>query len=460
MHIRQATIRNIKAIEEFTLNFDLGREAGWHVILGANGSGKSSVVRSIALALAGPKEAAALRQNWNTWQRRVSINSHGSASGRAIQRDEWAEPGRIEMEIISGTNDKVTGSGARPKSIAYAIDFEAITNSTGSVKWELVARDGKPAAERSLWSTNIGWFSASFGPFRRLTGGSLEFDRLYFSNPRLAGHLTAFGEDVALTEGFRWLRELRIEQLEKSKGSGDLLASLLKFLNKSQLLPHGTQIGRIRGNERIVLKGPNGVVVAIEQMSDGYRSVLSMMFEILRQLAKTYGTEALIKALDVDTKTVNLSGVILIDEVDAHLHPTWQREIGPWFTKSFPNIQFIVTTHSPIICRSATSVWHLPEPGSTDRGYRVEGVALQRLIHGSILDAYGTEFFGRDVARSIDSQELLSELAILNRKSLKTPLTKEEAVRMSELRSMLPTDASNLNPSTSTTSKPHFHRKA
>jgi predicted ATP-binding protein involved in virulence len=49
----------------------------------------------------------------------------------------------------------------------------------------------------------------------------------------------------------------------------------------------------------------------------------------------------------------NLSGVVLIDELDAHLHPTWQRQIGSWLKSCFPNLQFIVATHSPFIPQAA-----------------------------------------------------------------------------------------------------------
>lgn len=58
----------------------------------------------------------------------------------------------------------------------------------------------------------------------------------------------------------------------------------------------------------------------------------------------------------------------MIDEIDAHLHPEWQREIGFWLTRHFPKIQFLVTTHSPIICQAAdkNGLFVLPEPGSGD----------------------------------------------------------------------------------------------
>ncbi|AJY18347.1 AAA family ATPase [Burkholderia multivorans] len=425
MYIRRASIKNIRTIKEFTLVFEGAETAGWHVILGANGSGKSSVVRSIALALAGPKEAAALRQNWNTWQRNGS--SHG----------------RVEMEIEAGPKDIVTGKGRGYAMIEYALEFRPIESTIGGPRVELVAhKDGKTKAERSVWGTNSGWFSASFGPFRRFSGGDQAFERLYFTNPRLACHLTAFGEDVALTEGLRWLRDLRVQQLESSPDSGRLLDKLVDFLNASDLLPHGAKITAVRAEE-VLLEDANGFSVGVEQMSDGYRSVLSMIFEILRQMTKSYGSDNVRGALDVESTTVKLPGVVVIDEIDAHLHPTWQRDIGPWFTKCFPEVQFIVTTHSPIICRSAKSVWYLPEPGTEEKSHRVEGVALQRLIHGSILDAYGTEFFGRDIARSDDSKDLLAELAILNRKALSSKLSDDERTRMQKLRAMLPTDATD-----------------
>jgi hypothetical protein len=284
-----------------------------------------------------------------------------------------------------------------------------------------------------MWGTNAGWFSASFGPFRRFTGGDQTFDRLFFSNPRLAPHLSAFGEDVALTEGLRWLRDLHVKQLEKAGDEIEILGHLVNFLNNSSLLPHGAKVSEVRSEEIIVLDG-SGARVVVEQLSDGYRSVLSMIFEILRQMTKAYGASQLVDALNRDSSCVRLPGVVAIDEVDAHLHPSWQRDIGPWFTRCFPEIQFIVSTHSPIICRSAKSVWRLPTPGSEEAPERIEGDNLNRLIHGSILEAYGTEFFGTDIARSAASKELMEELAKLNRKSLKGVVSDGERARMEQLR--------------------------
>ncbi|WP_416759018.1 AAA family ATPase [Roseateles sp. So40a] len=426
MYVRRLTIKNVRSIETFDFRLKPEETVGWHVVLGANGSGKSSVVRSLALVLAGPKEAAALRQSWSTWQRNGSSESS------------------IHLHFFPDSEDIFTDRGARSKKdIEVGIDFRPIASAIGGPRVELGVPAGKQSAERTIWGTNAGWFSASFGPFRRFTGGDQAFDRLFYSNPRLASHLSAFGEDVALTEGLRWLRDLRVKELEKNVDEAELLQELTSFLNNSDLLPHGAQIADVR-SEEVVIVDAAGSRVIVEQMSDGYRSILSMIFEILRQMTKSYGIKTVIEGLQRTPGVVQLPGVVAIDEVDAHLHPSWQKEIGPWFTRCFPRVQFIVTTHSPIICRNATSVWRLPEPGSGESSSRIEGTALNRLIHGSILEAYGTEFFGRDVAISEDSKKLIEEMARLNRKALKAKLSSHDSKRLEELRGMLPTHATDV----------------
>lgn len=422
MYVRRLAISNIRSIEAFEVRFAPSELAGWHVILGANGAGKSTVVRSLALALAGPKEAAALRQDWSSWAR------FGGSGGV------------IRLQVACGQRDVFTGTGRRTELVDVELTLRGVDSSIGGPRIEVAATTGQQKAARSIWGTNTGWFSASFGPFRRFTGGDQAFDRLFYSNPRLASHLSAFGEDVALTEGLRWLRELRVRQLENNGEEGLLLNKLIDFLNNSELLPHGAKIVDVRSEEVAILDA-NGARVVVEQMSDGYRSILSMIFEILRQMTRAYGVPEIIQALDIDAGAVRLPGVVSIDEVDAHLHPSWQKEIGPWFRRCFPEIQFIVTTHSPIICRNATTVWRLGNPGANEPAERIEGTQLNRLIHGSILDAYGTEFFGHDIARSEDSKDLLQELAVLNRKAMRSGLDAIERARMHELRGMLPTTA-------------------
>jgi hypothetical protein len=145
---------------------------------------------------------------------------------------------------------------------------------------------------------------------------------------------------------------------------------------------------------------------------------------------------------DDNQTTITPPGVVLIDEVDAHLHPTLQTRIGEWFTTYFPNIQFIVTTHSPLICRAAEtgSIWRLAAPGSGEESGEVTGAARDRLLYGNVLDAYGTEVFGEDVAIGTAAAGKRQRLALLNQKSIGgEEMTAEEEQEYRQLQRMLPT---------------------
>ncbi len=137
-----------------------------------------------------------------------------------------------------------------------------------------------------------------------------------------------------------------------------------------------------------------------------------------------------------------MPGVVLIDEVDSHLHPSWQTRIGQWFTKFFPNIQFIVTTHSALICRACenSSIWRLASPGSDDRSEEITGIAKKRLIFGNVLDAYGTELFGKSPVRSDKSDEMLKRLGRLNMLSAFGKISEEEEKERIHLKGILSTD--------------------
>ncbi|MCP3062677.1 AAA family ATPase [Myxococcus sp. K38C18041901] len=254
-----------------------------------------------------------------------------------------------------------------------------------------------------------------------------------------------FGESVALTECLEWLKLLQFKNLETDgKGKeGKLLEALKQFINQPDFLPHEARLHSISSDGVRFVDG-NGCEIPVENLSDGYRSVLSMTFELIRQLVKTYGAEHLFAS--GDATTVQVPGVVLIDEIDVHLHPTWQRRVGHWFRKHFPHIQFIVTTHSPLICQAATvgSIFRLPRPGSEESGGMVTGIARDRLLYGNVLDAYGTGVFGDVPTRSVEAIAQLERLAMLNQKELSEGLNDKERQEQERLRAQTPTAASAL----------------
>lgn len=83
-----------------------------------------------------------------------------------------------------------------------------------------------------------------------------------------------------------------------------------------------------------------GVELRVDQLSTGERVFLAMAGDLARRLAMMAGDEP---------SSLNGRAIVLIDEVELHLHPRWQRQILPWMLKAFPQCQFVVTTHSPQI---------------------------------------------------------------------------------------------------------------
>jgi predicted ATPase len=437
MYLRRFTIRNVRSISNLEMEFARGREAGWHVLLGPNGSGKSSVVRSFALLMMGEKEAYAARQDFSRWLRDPATESE-------IEGHVTYDP----------TFDALFGSGQPPKKPIVPrvrlsnVQEGGIRRVDATFSGELVGR--------TIWGGGNGWFSASFGPFRRFTGGDRIYDRLFVSNRRLAPHLSALGEDVALTEALTWLTSLHIQELQDTRNdqysvAGRVLSMVRDFLNDRQFLPHGAQVHDVT-NEQVLVRDGNGAIVSLDQLSDGYRSALSLTLELIRQMFELYGTSTMERAMSEVPGTVRAPGVVAIDEVDAHLHPTWQRQIGAWLTRHFPSVQFLVTTHSPLVCRAVVddsdevrgTIWRLPAPGSEEEFLQVADEDVRRLAYGDVLDAFSTDLFGRDITRSDAGDRKLDRLAELNRLALDRALTDPEKSERRSLRGIFPAEAGRL----------------
>ncbi len=120
------------------------------------------------------------------------------------------------------------------------------------------------------------------------------------------------------------------------------------------LLHWGSNWSRVT-SEKVEFKTDRGVNLAAKELSDGYRSFLSLVLDLLRHFSAQFGPMLAKMLRRVNGQiTVNVEAVVLIDEADAHLHPSWQRELGERLRRVFPKIQFIVTTHSPFVAQEAT----------------------------------------------------------------------------------------------------------
>jgi hypothetical protein len=159
---------------------------------------------------------------------------------------------------------------------------------------------------------------AGYGPTRLLPDGRAE-DR---SSQKVAN---LFDPRAPLVDAEKWLPGLGSEGF-------DAVARALRTLLE---LPENEEITRARGFEIVRRKSRYG----LDQLSDGYRSMAIFSLDLIRLLLRRWGSIAAAE------------GIVLIDEIGAHLHPRWQMRVTGLLRETFPRMQFIATTHDPLCLR-------------------------------------------------------------------------------------------------------------
>ncbi len=402
MYISKIKIDHIRGFRNLEFDLDRGNNtyAGWTVFTGDNGSGKSTLLKAIAIAIAGRDTARSLQPSFYRWIH------------------EGAKSASIKLEIVSvNEDDKLHGSGRKPPAqFPLELMFENGKKEPTLTVAPQSKKGQSSTPERTVWSMDAaGWFSCGYGPFRRVSGASPEATRQMVA-PTTERFVTMFAEAASLAEVNEWMVKLSHKALEARGPETKQLEILIAILS-NQFLPNQIEVDRV-DSDGLWLKDRNGVQLGWGEMSDGYRSALALLADILRHLISAYGTENLL-VLDCNGEFyVNRSGVVLIDEIDAHLHPEWQREIGFWLKKHFPKIQFLVTSHSPIICQAAdkNGLFVLPEPGSSDLPRALSKEDYQIIIASRPDTILRSPAFNLQNTRSPRAVAGRAELAVINAK--------------------------------------------
>jgi len=201
-----------------------------------------------------------------------------------------------------------------------------------------------------------------------------------------SGYLTLFQPDFNLYHPIEWLQYLDHSQkadkptvisLEDAKA---LIAHLLNREIEIEIVPSMVADDGVEFREK-------GVAVTFNQLSAGYRSVIILICDLITRLSEKQQVE----------KISQFQGIVLIDEIELHLHPKWQYGFMRKLRETFPLIQFIVTTHSPTILLGSTmeAVYY--------QVYKEEGVVKisdQKEVNNSFLNDIQTTVFGFDVNKA------------------------------------------------------------
>jgi predicted ATP-binding protein involved in virulence len=339
MRIKELKIHNFRGIRDLHLVFNI--DLNVVVLVGINGIGKSSILDCINLLVRYyvkngdiyyPADrngvffrgASLIEPDENGWMSNSDIQS-----GKDIATSEI---------VVSEADDKITWK---------------IAKSTKNNAVEYMDRLHEQSKREIIDDCKINFTNHYFYYLsNRQVIDSKKFVSVVLSQIDYIGGAQTFsvmegsqdnkGEKIVEFEDFsKWFKEA--ENLENEQRLSDDIEyrnPVLFSVRHSiySILGEGyNHLTFKRAIDKMIIK-KSGQEIALELLSDGEKSLLAMVGHLSRKLAENS------KELD---NPLEASAIVLIDEIELHLHPEWQRMIIPRLTKTFPNCQFIVTTHSP-----------------------------------------------------------------------------------------------------------------
>ena len=375
--IKSLRLRRIRCFEDIQIDFHSNdRIRRWSLILGNNGLGKTTLLRCLALGLCDSSSAAALERELYG-----DLIRAGTPRGKKASIEITLASTDHPDEITITTSFKTNKSG-------YTTVSQAITPNNTSL-WDRLFVCGYGAARRMFGTNDLPDYGI--------------VDAVY----------TLFNYDAPLQNPELVLRRI-------SSVSPEFCEIALRSVDEILLLKAGATSLTHSG---LTVAGHWGSFLPVGSLGDGYQATLAWIFDFFGQAM----------LFDQDLLGNNLSGIILLDELEQHLHPIWQREIIQKLSAQFPKVQFICTSHSPLCAGGLTD---LPSETSQllaliDEG--ATGVHLLALpsLKGLRSDQIVTSLaFGASSSRSIGTEMKLLELRTLYSKENRSS---EEDLRLQEL---------------------------
>lgn len=321
MYISTVSIRNLRCFGHAEVAFQYpvaesnSTKAPQNVtlLLGDNGAGKTTVLKAVALAILSPV-----------------ISDSGFRPYYLVRRwpggTSTKKQARISAEVVLHGQDSVLQQGgfSEQQESTRAHATINLRGSTEQLRYRHVKGDvrNKPLFEQDLPA----YFMVGYGATRR-TEKAEHLDRQSEKNRGLRYQRVA-----GLFEDYISLRPLAATLLNSRR-----LEELYRLVN--ELLPTDMRFeGNFEQLEAVFVH--RGIPLPFPALSDGYRAYVGLISDLLYHLAS---------ACPPRRKLKDTTGIVLIDDIDLHLHPCWQRTVITKLASTLPRLQFIVTSHSPLV---------------------------------------------------------------------------------------------------------------
>ena len=341
MRVTALKLANFRALETAELRF----QPGFNLIVGVNGVGKTSVLDSLRVCLSrilpSITESRSRAMSFDISDIRVGfpfldveVSMELGRKQFRYTRRQWRERfatddtenlDRLRREILNTVRlrDRARNLIRELEESHGVSDSDTFDPSRSELRKE--AQSSLTAPNCIFFSTNRAIVSGAVGSKAKAVGG------------RAAAYAEALiAHPMNLRHFAEWMRAQSALASER-----DSAGRHLQVLHEavSRFLPDYEHLRPSKEDGTRLLVDHAGIVLDVGQLSDGERSLLALVLDLARRLSQANPS--------VDDPLRSAEAIVLIDEIDLHLHPKWQRQIARNLTAAFPRCQFIATTHSP-----------------------------------------------------------------------------------------------------------------
>lgn len=318
-------LSNIGGFERFSVSF--GSETA--VLVGANASGKTVLLDAIASGL------GALFVGMENFERVTLL--------RADQRRQLI---REDLGLVTQVRPTPVSVTLHALLDGAPVQWMVTPRGRRSILGSAAAAWGKDVEQRVGRQERIDLPVIAHYPAARVRTGQHAFE-----DTVIEGRLDAYAESLPARRSVaslaRWMRRLAYGAQQSETPSVHLQALTAAVCSA---VPEIRRFEYSIKAEEVFVGFVGGQTQPFWQLSDGYRNLVGIVADLawrMLMLNPHLGHDGL----------TGLGGLVLIDEVDLHLHPGWQRRVLTGLTAAFPKVQFIVTTHSPQVLASAKREW-------------------------------------------------------------------------------------------------------
>lgn len=359
MYVRKLHIDSLKLLRDFELDFTRdGEPRMWTVLVGRNGLCKTAILRALALAASGRDRANQLAQGMHRSLRDLrndtrTLSIRGEFGfGEIGERHGRYHPGQLSEPTLLTRLELTQGRQLFEGFSNYAEDGPVeLDHSRASRRdqRDLFARD--PLEEvRAASPPHPHWFVVAYGVNRSLPNPMSVREPDDVTHARVA---SIFHNAPLIGTGFADLFD---------NDNARTYSRILKkaMLTHADLLPvvrdfslHGrggvSTADRLVMSHRFTVRSGDDAELKLPAtwLSQGYQAAIAWLADLVGQVL--WEANAANLDDDIDIEPEQMEGLVLVDELDLHLHPTWQVGFIAALKQTFPRLQFVVTTHSPML---------------------------------------------------------------------------------------------------------------